>query len=94
MQDITGGVVNAQSLLEDNNLLCFAFQVMKTFLPNSLSPLFATLEVPINLVANTLSVPLLSLACPAWDDIAKDGEPLWNVIQKAYDGARKAGSSL
>jgi hypothetical protein len=94
MQDITGGVINAQTLLEKNNLLCFVFQLTKTFLPNSLSPLLSTLEVPINLVTNTLSAPLLSLACPAWKDMAKDGEPLWNVIQRTYDGARKAGSSL
>jgi hypothetical protein len=94
MQDMTAGVVNAQSLLEDNNLLCFAFQVMKTFLPNSLSPLLATIEVPINLVTNVISAPLLSLACPAWKDMAQGGEPLWNVIQNTYDGARKAGSGL
>jgi hypothetical protein len=87
-------VLNAASLLEDNNLLCFVFELLKTFLPNSLSPLLATLEVPINLVTDTLATPLLSLACPAWKDMTQGGEPLWDGIQNTFTGASKAGSSL
>jgi hypothetical protein len=94
MHDITGGVLNANTLLEKNNLMCFVFQLLKTFLPNSLSPLLSTLEVPLELVTNTLTTPLLSLACPAWKDMTEGGEPLWDAIQHKFDGARKAGSSL
>ncbi|KAH7082028.1 Chloroperoxidase [Paraphoma chrysanthemicola] len=94
LQDVTGGILNATSLLENNNLLCFVFQVLKTFLPNSLSPLLATLEVPINLVTDTLAAPILSLACPAWKDLTKGGEPLWDAIQRNFPGASRAGSSL
>ena len=82
------------SLLENNNLLCFVFEVLKTFLPNSLSPLLATLEVPIDLVTGVLAAPILSLACPAWQDLTEGGEPLWDVIQRDFPGAKKAGSSL
>lgn len=87
-------MLNADSLLEKNNLLCFTFQVLKTFLPNSLSGLLSTLTVPIEMVTDTLSAPLLSLACPAWKDLTMGGEPLWDAIQTKYDGASKAGSSL
>lgn len=91
---MTGGVLNSISLLEDNNLLCFVFEVLKTFLPNSLSGLLATLEVPINLVTDVLATPITSLACPAWKDLTEGGEPLWDVIQQTFPGASKAGSSL
>jgi hypothetical protein len=92
--NVTGGLLNAASLLEDNNLLCFVFQLLKTFLPNSLSSILASLAGPINLVTDVLAAPLLSLACPAWNDLTKDGEPLWDVIQQKFPGASKAGSSL
>jgi hypothetical protein len=94
MEDITGGVLNATTLLEKNNLICFVLQLVKTFSPNSLSPLLATIEVPLKLVMDTISAPLLSLSCPAWKDLTEGGEPLWDGIQKKYAGARKAGSSL
>lgn len=94
LHNVTGGVLNAASLLENNNLLCFVFELLKTFLPNSLSPLLSTLEVPISLVTDTLASPLLSLACPAWKDMTEGGEPLWDGIQNTFAGARKAGSSL
>jgi hypothetical protein len=87
-------VINSASLLEDNNLLCFVFEVLKTFLPNSLSGLLSTLEVPVTLVTDTLAAPLLSLACPAWKDMTAGGEPLWDAIQHQFEGAGKAGSSL
>jgi hypothetical protein len=94
MQDITGGVLNSASLLEDNNLVCFSFEVLKTFLPNSLSPLLKTLQAPINLVTKTLAAPILSLSCPAWKDLTTGGQPLWDSIQENFPGALRAGSSL
>lgn len=94
LQDITSGVLNASSLSEGNNLLCFVFEVLKTFLPNSLSPLLSTLEVPINLVTDTIAAPILSLACPAWKDLTDGGEPLWEAIQRSFPGAKNSGSSL
>jgi hypothetical protein len=94
LHNITGGLLNSSSLLEKNNLVCFVFQLLKTFLPNSLSPILSTLEVPINMVTNALAAPILSLACPAWNDVTEGGEPLWDTIQDSFAGARKAGSSL
>ncbi|KAH9863940.1 hypothetical protein J1614_009873 [Plenodomus biglobosus] len=94
LSNVTGGILNAATLLENNNLLCFVFEVLKTFLPNSLSPLLKTLEVPIKLVTDVLAAPLLSLACPAWRDMTEGGEPLWDVLQTTFTGASRAGSSL
>jgi hypothetical protein len=94
MEDITDGVLNASTLLENNNLLCFVLQLVKTFSPNSLSPLLATIDVPLKLVMDIISAPILSLSCPAWKDLTEGGEPLWDAIQRKYSGARKAVSSL
>src|SRR5205823_9256196 len=55
LSNITGGVLNTATLLEKNNLLCFVFELLKTFLPNSLSPLLKTIEVPVNMVTDILS---------------------------------------
>ncbi|KAF1933715.1 Cloroperoxidase [Didymella exigua CBS 183.55] len=94
LRNMTGGLVTSASLLEGNNLLCFAFELLKTFLPNSLSPLLATLAGPINMVTDVLATSTISLACPAWQDLIKGGEPLWDVIQHKFPGASKSGSSL
>ncbi|KAK8190392.1 Chloroperoxidase [Phyllosticta capitalensis] len=94
LSNITGGVLNSASLLESNNLLCFVFEVLKTFMPNSLSPLMSTLEKPIEMVTDALSAPLLSLACPAFKDMEVGGQSLWDAIQDKYPGAKTAGSSL
>lgn len=94
MGNVSGGVLNTATLLEKNNLLCFTFELMKTFMPNSLSPLLSAIGKPLQLVADTLSAPLLSLACPAWQDMTENGDLLWTEIQNKFPGASKAGSSL
>ncbi|EDU46685.1 oxidase [Pyrenophora tritici-repentis] len=94
LHNITGGILNTATLLEKNNLLCFLFELLKSFMPNSLSPLMKSLELPIKLVTDILETPLLSLACPAWKDLTEGGEPLWDVIQHTYPGPKQFGSSL
>ncbi|KAL1649581.1 hypothetical protein SLS58_001638 [Diplodia intermedia] len=94
LSNVTGGVVNAGSLLEGNNLLCFVLEVVKTFAPNSLSPLLKTLEVPLQLISDAITGPITSLACPAWKDLTDGGEPLWDGLQERFPGAGRAGSSL
>lgn len=87
-------MLNAATLLEGNNLLCFVLEVVKTFAPNSLSPLLKTLEAPLQLVSDAITGPITILACPAWKDLTEGGEPLWDAVQKRFPGAGAAGSSL
>lgn len=94
LDNITDGVLNAATLLEGNNLLCFVLEVVKTFAPNSLSPLLKTLEAPLQLISKAITGPLTSLACPAWKDLTEGGQPLWDGIQSKFPGAAQAGSSL
>ncbi|KAK9769583.1 hypothetical protein AB5N19_11760 [Seiridium cardinale] len=94
MEDITGGALNTVSLLEGNNLICFALEVVKTFAPNSLSSLFATLTTPLNLVNDAVLDPLLDLSCPDWDDLSVNGTDLLSFLSDTYPGASKGSFAL
>lgn len=94
LSDLSGGLLNVQTLLEGNNLICFALQVVKTVSPNSLSNLFKTLAVPLSLLTEALGAAVTDLTCPPFGDLAYGGQPLWDAIIKGYSGPARAGSSL
>lgn len=87
--DVTGGLLNAQTLLEDNNLLCFVFEVLKTLSPNSLSTVFDIIEVPLQMLFDTLGAALLDLTCPAFKDLTVGGQGLGDAIESMFPGAAK-----
>jgi len=91
LDDISGGVLNAGKLLEDNNLLCFALQVVRMASPNYLNNVYKTLEAPLNLINGILGTKLLSLDCPAWDELTLEGKPLWTALQDRFPGAKNGG---
>jgi hypothetical protein len=91
LEDITGGVLNAASLLEGNNLVCFVLEIVKTFAPNSLSTLFKTLQAPLELITKAVADPLLDLSCPAFKDMQMDGTDLLSGLLAKYPGAGKSG---
>lgn len=86
--------MNLPTLLENNNLICFVLQLLKTLTPNSLSGVLATLEVPLKLITDALMAPILDLSCPAFDDLTNGGEPIWESFQEMFAGAAKSGTSL
>jgi hypothetical protein len=92
--DVTGGVLNTTSLLEGNNLVCFALTVLKTFVPNSLSTVLKLLEAPLKLVNDALLDPLLDLSCPAFVDLTLGGENLQTALLDRYPGAKKSGMAF
>lgn len=94
LNDITGGVLNAGKLLESNNLICFALQVVKMASPSYLNNLYATLDKPLKLITKIVSAPLLSVDCPVWDDLTMEGKPLWTVLQEKFPGAKRSQSAL
>ncbi len=91
LEDVSGGVLNAASLLEGNNLMCFALEVIKTFAPNSLSTLFRVLSVPLQLVDNAILSPVLDLSCPACGDLTMGGKDFRTGLLNTYPGAKKSG---
>ena len=85
--------MNAQTLLEGNNLLCFVFEVLKTLAPNSLSTVFAIIEAPLQIIFDALGSALLDLTCPAFKDLALGGTDLGDALDSLFPGVSK-GSSL
>ncbi|KAN0120082.1 Cloroperoxidase [Hyaloscypha variabilis] len=92
--NVTGGVFNAESLLEGNNLMCFVFEAVKTLAPNSLSTLFSVLEIPLELITDTLGSALTGLSCPALTDLTIGGQGFEDAITTMFPGARKSGGAL
>ncbi|CEN59243.1 hypothetical protein ASPCAL01695 [Aspergillus calidoustus] len=94
LSDLTGGVLNVTTLLEDNNLLCFIFEVLKFLSPNALAGIYKTLAIPLELITDALAAPLLDLACPAFEDMQVGGKPLWESLEELFPGALKSASVL
>lgn len=94
LSNITGGVFNIETLLEGNNLLCFAFQVLRFVAPNSLSGLFTTITAPLELITNALAQPILDLECPALESLKAGGTNWLAGIEKLYPGAAASKGGL
>lgn len=91
LEDVSGGVVNSASLLQGNNMVCFALEVVKTFAPNSLSTLFSVLTVPLKLVDSAVLGPLLSLGCPVYGDLTMGRTDFMTGLLNTYPGAKRSG---
>ncbi|TVY16126.1 Aromatic peroxygenase [Lachnellula arida] len=85
--DITGGVFNAADLLEGNNALCFAFQVLREGSPNLLSSLYATVGPILDALTEALGTVFTSLDCPAYKDLSVNGTDLFTYFKATYPGA-------
>lgn len=94
LHDVTGGILNATSLLEGNNLFCFSLEIVKTFAPNALAPIFKSLEVPLQMINDAVVGPLLDISCPAFQDLTMEGDDFFTGLSNKYPGANKTGSAL
>ncbi|OCK90016.1 uncharacterized protein K441DRAFT_666920 [Cenococcum geophilum 1.58] len=43
------------------------------------------------MITKALAAPLLSLDCPAWDDLNSGGESIWERLQELFPRAVKSG---
>lgn len=94
MGNLTGGVFDAATLLEDNNLMCFVMEVVKTLAPNSLSTLFSVLDVPLQLITDAVGAAILNFSCPAFKDLTIGGQSFEEGIQSTFPGAAKSGGAF
>jgi len=92
--NLTGGVLSAADLLEGNNLLCFGFEFIKEFAPNSLHSLFATITTPLSMIVDILDTTLLSLDCPAFKELGLNGTDFESYLNATYPGVAKSGGAL
>lgn len=88
LSDPVTGLTNVPDLLESNNLVCFALQIVKLASPTYLNNLYKTLSKPLNLILDALSAPLLDLACPSFNALTQGGKPLWKELEERFPGAK------
>lgn len=90
LANLTSGVLDSTTLLDNNNLMCFALSAVKLASPTYLNKLYGTAGAVINLLLNAVNVPLLSLSCPQWTDLT------WNEggMENMFPGAKRAGHAL
>ncbi|OWP06256.1 hypothetical protein B2J93_2494 [Marssonina coronariae] len=72
LADLTGGVFNAATLLQGNNLACFVLQAVVQFLPDALNSVEGAVGSILRTLENDLAGVLSPLACPKLDSINKD----------------------
>jgi hypothetical protein len=94
VENITSGVLTAETLLEGNNLLCFVFEIVKFIAPNSLSGIFESVTVPLQIVLDILATPLLDSECPALEDLKVGGTNYEEGIQNLFPGSKMSGGGL
>lgn len=94
LADVTGGVLNAATLLEGNNLICFVSEVLKTVAPNILSNILTTVTAPLEMLIDALGLDILNLTCPAFEDMTMGGKSLFEGLEDVFPGAKLAGNVL
>ncbi|KDE05697.1 hypothetical protein MVLG_03931 [Microbotryum lychnidis-dioicae p1A1 Lamole] len=70
--NVTGGVLNAQTLLEGNNLFCFAYATARAGIPTILGGLVCTLGQTLGFLDSKLAGILPQLGCPQLDKLNLD----------------------
>ena len=92
--NLTGGVYNIKTLLQGNNLICFALEVVKVVSPDAISGLYTLVSGPLNMILNAVAGPIASLACPPLMDLQMGGTKWEEEIQKLFPGAKKSRGGL
>ncbi|KAK5112245.1 hypothetical protein LTR62_004406 [Meristemomyces frigidus] len=82
LENLTGGILNSEKLLEGSNLICFALEFVKLAAPSFTNNLFGTLSAPSNILSTSLSIPLLSLECPQWDALTGGGKDVLTELSQ------------
>jgi hypothetical protein len=82
--DLTGGVFNAETLFEGNNLMCFAFQAVSAAAPDILKGLFGDVLAAVQKLSGALNNAVLGpLGCP---ELYKYDKALFEKFPGAGDG--------
>jgi hypothetical protein len=80
VDDLTGNVYNAQTLLEGNNLMCLAFQSASEAAPDILRGLLGNVVLAVQKLTDALNPIIAELGCP---ELTKYDTTLF----KAFPGA-------
>lgn len=94
IDNITGGVFNAQNLLEGNNAVCLGLELLIEFSPSLLHSLYATITTPLKKITDQLGPTITSLNCPQLGTATNGGTDLLESWKSIYPGAAKAGGAI
>lgn len=83
VSDLTGGALNAQTLLEGNNLACFAFQAVSLGAPDILRGLIGNAVAAVQKLTDALNPILATLGC---EDLVKYDATLLQAFPGAGSG--------
>lgn len=91
LDDLSGGLINAENLLQGNNLICFALNAIRTGSPNALSSVYATLSTVTDLVFAAVEPIIGAIGCPVYEDLSVNGTNWLDFNKKTFPGFKKAG---
>jgi len=94
LNDLTGGVLNAQTLLESNNAVCLGLELLIEFSPSLLHSLYATITAPLKAITDKINPSVLSLNCPQLKTATNGGKNLFEQWKVTYPGAKRAGGAI
>lgn len=83
---LTGGVYNAQTLTQGNNLQCFAYQAMQQASPDMLKGLYSDISGPLGLLTTQITDVIGGLGCPQLQSIDKSQFNQYPGYTQSYDG--------
>ncbi|KAJ4387394.1 hypothetical protein N0V93_007985 [Gnomoniopsis smithogilvyi] len=69
LSQLTAGVYNSQTLLEGNNLVCFALQIAQGFTPDLLKPIFSDISAGVAQLDTAITNALSPLGCPSFQSV-------------------------
>jgi len=84
--DLTGGVFNTQTLLEGNNLQCFAYQALQQGSPDILRGLFSDITKPLGMLNDQINSIVGGLSCPQLKSIDMSQFKKLPGYSNSYDG--------
>jgi hypothetical protein len=92
--NLTGGILNAGNLLQSNNAICFALELLIEFSPSLLHSLYSTITVPLQSITNTIGLTITSLNCPQLVTATNGGTDILAAWKTLYPGVQKAGNAI
>jgi len=91
VENLTGGVLNAQTLLQGNNAVCLGLELLIEFSPSLLHSLYTTITAPLQNITNAFGSAVTSLNCPQLTTANNGGTNILNGFKATYPGVAKAG---
>ena len=86
IEDLTGGVYNAQTLTQGNNLECFAFQALQLGSPDILKGLFSDITEALSMLTTQITDVIGDLGCPQLESIDLSQFDQFPGYSQSYDG--------